>query len=50
MYYNFRQEQALIVDLFIWAALGVTLISGIDYFLKLRRLINEPEAGSISRV
>jgi phosphatidylglycerophosphate synthase len=50
MYYNFRQEQALIVELFIWAALGVTLISGIDYFLKLRRLINEPEAGPASRV
>jgi cardiolipin synthase len=50
MYYNFRQEQALVVDVFIWAALGVTLISGIDYFLKLRRLINEPETGSVSRV
>ncbi|MGH9253357.1 MAG: CDP-alcohol phosphatidyltransferase family protein [Vicinamibacterales bacterium] len=44
MYYNFRGEQALIVDLFVWTALGVTLVSGIDYFLKLRRLINEPEA------
>ena len=42
MYYNFRREQASIVDLFIWGALAVTLISGIDYFLKLRRLINEP--------
>ena len=50
MYYNFRQEQALIVELFIWAALGVTLISGIDYFLKLRRLINEPEAGPVSHI
>jgi len=49
MYYNFRREQAPIVDAFIWAALGVTLISGIDYFLKLRRLINEPETTSISQ-
>ena len=42
MYYNFRQEDAVIIDLFIWAALVVTLISAADYFLKLRRLINEP--------
>lgn len=44
MYHNFRREQALAVDLFIWASLAVTLISGIDYFIKLRRLINEPQA------
>ena len=50
MYYNFRREQALIVDLFIWAALAVTLISAIDYFIRLRRLINEPETGPVSRV
>jgi cardiolipin synthase len=42
MYYNFRGVQAPIVSVFIWGALAVTLISGIDYFLKLRRLINEP--------
>ena len=46
MYYNFRQEEAVIVDLFIWAALVVTLISAADYFLKLRRLINEPPSTS----
>ena len=46
MYYNFRQEEAVIVDLFIWAALVVTLISAADYFLKLRRLINEPQSTS----
>jgi len=42
MYYNYRGESAVLVDLFIWASLAVTLVSGIDYFLKLRRLINEP--------
>jgi cardiolipin synthase len=50
MYYNFRQEEAVIVDLFIWAALVVTLISAADYFLKLRRLINEPQSTSIPQV
>jgi len=44
MYYNFRREEAVIVDLFIWASLAVTLVSAIDYFLKLRRLLNEPQA------
>jgi cardiolipin synthase (CMP-forming) len=46
MYFNYRAERAAIVDFSIWVALAVTLISGIDYFLKLRRLINEPELGS----
>jgi len=42
MYYNYRREQALVVDIFLWASLALTLISGIDYFIRLRRLINEP--------
>ena len=42
MYYNYRREPAPVVDAFIWASLAVTLVSGIDYFTKLRRLINEP--------
>jgi len=43
MYFNYRREQSLVVDLFVWASLAVTLISAVDYFLKLRRLINEPD-------
>jgi len=49
MYYNFRREEAVIVDFFIWASLAVTLVSAIDYFLKLRRLLNEPQSGEVSR-
>ena len=44
MYFNYRREPAIVVDVFIWASLAVTLISGIDYFIRLRRLINEPQA------
>lgn len=44
MYYNYRGERAPLVDVFVWASLALTLISGIDYFIKLRRLINEPQA------
>jgi hypothetical protein len=49
MYYNFLEEQAAIVDLFIWMALVVTLISAGDYFLKLRPLINETQDSTISQ-
>ena len=43
MYFNYRREQSLVVDLFVWASLAVTLVSAADYFMKLRRLINEPD-------
>ena len=46
MYYNYRRERSLLVGLFIWASLAVTLASGVDYFIKLRRLINEPPQAS----
>ena len=49
MYYNFLQEDAVIVDVFIWTSLIVTLVSGADYFLKLRRLINETQEPTISQ-
>ncbi len=49
MYYNFRQEDAVIVDVFIWTSLIVTLVSAADYFLKLRRLINETQEPTISQ-
>lgn len=44
MYYNYRRQDSMWIDVFVWFALGVTLVSGIDYFVKLRRLINEPES------
>ncbi|MBI4263957.1 MAG: CDP-alcohol phosphatidyltransferase family protein [Acidobacteria bacterium] len=43
MYYNYRREPSLVVDVFVWVALALTLISGADYFMRLRRLINEPQ-------
>ena len=49
MYYNFLQEDAVIVDVFIWTSLIVTLVSAADYFLKLRRLINDTQEPTISQ-
>ena len=42
MYFNYLREPSLIVDIAVWVSLAVTLISSTDYFLKMRKLINEP--------
>jgi cardiolipin synthase len=42
MYFNYRQEMSVFVDLWVWLSLALTLVSAGDYFFKLRRLINEP--------
>ncbi len=39
MFFNYRQETSIIVDLGIWLSLALTLVSSADYFFKLRRLI-----------
>ena len=41
MYFNYRRETSLLVDIGIWLSLGLTLVSSADYFFRLRRLINE---------
>ena len=38
MYFNYRREESMLVGVAVWVALTVTVISGVDYFLKLRRL------------
>ncbi len=42
MYFNYLGEPSMVVDLMVWLSLALTLISSADYFLKMRRLINEP--------
>jgi cardiolipin synthase (CMP-forming) len=41
MYFNYRQERSPWIDAVVWSALGFTLISSFDYFIRMRRLINE---------
>lgn len=43
MYFNFLQQRSLVVDVLIWASLAMTLISGTDYFVRLRKLVNAAE-------
>jgi cardiolipin synthase (CMP-forming) len=42
MYFNWRMERSLLVEVAIWLALALTLVSAGDYFFRLRRLINVP--------
>jgi cardiolipin synthase len=41
MYFNYRRETSVLVDVGVWTSLGLTLVSSGDYFFRLRRLINE---------
>ena len=43
MFYNYRHEQSILVELFVWLSLTFTVISAADYFVKLRRLVNQAE-------
>jgi cardiolipin synthase (CMP-forming) len=42
MYFNYRRQESLLIDLWVWLSLALTLASAADYFFRLRRLINEP--------
>jgi cardiolipin synthase len=42
MYFNFREERSALVDGMVWLSLSLTILSSADYFVRLRRLVNEP--------
>src|SRR5687768_5126797 len=44
MYFNYRQERSIAVDVMVWLSLALTVLSAADYFVKLRRLVNESPA------
>ncbi|HEY1301934.1 MAG TPA: CDP-alcohol phosphatidyltransferase family protein [Vicinamibacterales bacterium] len=39
MYFNYRRETSVLVDMGIWLSLSLTLLSTADYFVRLRKLI-----------
>ena len=41
MFFNYRRETSVLVDAVVWLALVLTLVSSGDYFIRMRRLINE---------
>jgi cardiolipin synthase len=42
MYFNYLQQRSVLVDIGIWLSLALTLVSSADYFVRMRRLVNEP--------
>ncbi len=41
MFFNYRQEQSFVIDVVVWLSLVLTVASAADYFMRLRKLINE---------
>jgi cardiolipin synthase (CMP-forming) len=41
LYFNWRQERSWMVGAAIYVALALTLVSSADYFIRMRKLINE---------
>ena len=42
MYFNWQQQTSILVDVGVWLSAALTTVSAGDYFIRLRRLINEP--------
>jgi len=41
LYFNWRHQMSVVIDVVIWTALAATLVSSADYVVSMRRLINE---------
>lgn len=41
MYFNYRQERSIAVDIVVWLSLTLTVVSAADYFMRLRKVVNE---------
>ena len=41
LYFNYRRQTSILIDVGIWTSLTLTLLSSADYFFKVRRLVNE---------
>jgi cardiolipin synthase len=41
MFYNYREEESVVVTAAIWLSLALTLVSSADYMFKMRRLISD---------
>ena len=44
MYFNYRRQTSVLVDVGVWLSLTLTVASAADYFVKLRTLVNEEVA------
>jgi cardiolipin synthase len=48
MYFNYRGERSVVVDVMVWLSLALTVLSAADYFVRLRQLVNEPADGEVA--
>jgi phosphatidylglycerophosphate synthase len=44
MYFNYQREYSPLVDVGIWLSLVLTVASAADYFVKLRKMVNEGDS------
>jgi cardiolipin synthase len=44
LFFNWRRTDSMLIDVAVWSALAVTLTSGIDYIIRVRRMVNKPVA------
>jgi cardiolipin synthase len=42
LYYNWRGTDSVVIDVAVWCTLIFTLASGIDYIVRVRRLVDQP--------
>jgi cardiolipin synthase len=41
MYFNYLQQQSVVLDAFIWMSLALTIVSALDYVWRIARIINQ---------
>jgi cardiolipin synthase len=41
LYYNYLRQTSVLIDIGIWSSLTLTVLSSADYFLRVRRIVNE---------
>ena len=45
LFFNWREQDSPLIDAAVWGTLALTLASGLDYIVRIGRLVNEPVPG-----
>lgn len=41
LFFNYLRRESILIDIGIWVSLALTVASSVDYFFKVRRLVNQ---------
>jgi hypothetical protein len=41
LFFNYLRQESILITLGIWVSLALTVASSVDYFFRVRRLVNE---------